>query len=132
MEIVPFKSIGPLSFGASRADCHGKLRASFTVFRKVASADQTDAFDELGLHLYYDSDGNLEFVEGFAPAAVSFQGVSFLGRDLAEIVEDIGRLGHSSNDPGDGVAFTDLGIALTDEDGVVTGVAAHRKGYYDT
>src|SRR5262245_58298124 len=68
MEIIPFQSIGTLSFGDSRKVARAKLASTFSTFQKGDGPTETDAFDDLGLHLYYDEEGRLEFVEAFDPA----------------------------------------------------------------
>lgn len=131
MEITPFISLGVLSFGDSRQVTRMKLGSTFSTFKKVPGASDTDSFDDLGLHLYYDDPGHLEFVEAFEPAEVRFRGITFLGRDLESVVNDMMHLGLSPTPTDIGVAFGEVGIALTAPAGVVEGVAAHRRGYYD-
>jgi hypothetical protein len=130
MEISPFTSIGQLAFGDFRKDVRGKLNEKFSTFLKGTGENETDSFDEIGLHLYYDDEGKLEFVEAFPPAKISFQGVCFLGRDIEAVIPDMKALGFSSAEADVGVDFPDAGIALTSPSGLVEGVAVHRKGYY--
>ena len=132
MEVIPFISIGLLTFGDSRQVAREKLASRFSTFAKVAGTNESDAFDHLGLHLYYDKTGRLEFVEAFAPANVVFRGVTFLGRDLESVTSDMKALGFNPTETDVGVDFQDAGIALTAPSGVVEGAAAHRKGYYDS
>jgi hypothetical protein len=132
MEIVPFRTIGPLSYGDSRQVARDKLASPYSVFAKDIGSEETDSFDELGLHLYYDAGGNLELVEGFEPANITFHGVGLIGRDLTSVVAEIGQIGFDSVESDVGVKFPTLGIALTASDGIVEGVAAHRKGYYES
>jgi hypothetical protein len=132
MEVIPFISIGLLTFGDSRQVAREKLASMFSTFAKVAGANETDAFDELGLHLYYDRAGQLEFVEAFAPANVVFRGVSFLGRDLESVTSDMKALGFDPTGTDVGIDFPDAGVALTAPSGIIEGAAAHRKGYYDS
>jgi hypothetical protein len=131
MDIIPFKSIGVLTFGDSRPVSRQKLTSKFSTFQKADGENETDSFDDLGLHLYYSDEGQLEFVEAFDPAEVVFRGIRFLGRDLNSIMSDMGSLGFSPTKADVGVNFETAGIALTAPSGVVEGVAAHRKGYYD-
>lgn len=131
MEIVPFKSVGNLTFGDSRDAARGKLGSVFSTFRKVTGADETDAFDGFGLHLYYDHLGRLEFVEAFDPADVTFRGIKFLGRDLDAVIGDMTELGFNAAELDVGIIFSDAGMALTESSGVVEGISAYRKGYYD-
>jgi hypothetical protein len=131
VEIIPFRSIGKLSFGDARQITREKLASSFSTFKKVVGENETDSFDDLGLHLYYSDAGHLEFVETFDPAEVTFRGIRFLGRDLDTIISDMESLGFRPTESDVGVKFEGAGIALTAPSGIVEGVAAHRKGYYD-
>ena len=131
MEITPFSSVGVLAFGDVRKDARDKLNAKFSTFEKVAGENETDAFDDIGLHLYYDDDGQLEFVEGFEPVDITFRGIRFLNRDVTSVVQDMNAIGFNQTRSNDAVKFPDVGIALYAPSGIVEGVAAHRKGYYD-
>ena len=86
MEIVPFTSVRALTFGESRKTSRARLGSSFSTFEKVVGGDETDAFDDLGLHLYYSEADRLEFVEAFDPADITFRGVGFLGRGLDSVI----------------------------------------------
>jgi|SRR5579884_1397530 len=130
MEIIPFRSIGTLSFGDSRHLAREKLASKFSTFEKTVGENETDSFDDLGLHLYYDNDGHLEFVEAFDPAEVMFRGIRFLGRELDSVISDMESLGYRPTGSDVGVNFESGGIALTAPSGIVEGVAAYRKGYY--
>ena len=131
MEIIPFSSVGALAFGDVRMDARAKLNDKCSTFLKDVGENETDSFDDIGLHVYYDDDGRLEFVEAFHPADISFHGVHFLGRDVGAVTRDMNALGFTNIGADVGVDFPDAGIALTAPSGVVEGVAAHRKGYYD-
>jgi len=131
MEIIPFQSIGPLAFGDKREDIRIKLGGNFSPFRKVAGECMTDTYDSLGLHLYYDENGHLEFVEAFEPALVTISGVNFLGKSLPAALREMELLGFTHEDADVGVDFPAVGIAITVTSEVIEGVAAYRKGYYD-
>jgi hypothetical protein len=131
MEIIPFTSVGGLLFGDSRSMSREKLASTFSTVKKDVGENDTDSFDDLGLHLYYSEAGCLEFVEAFDPAEVVFHGISFFGRDLDSVTSDMESLGFTATESDVSVQFEGAGIALTAPSGVVEGVAAHRKGYYD-
>ena len=131
MTIIPFCSVGVLAFGDDRKDARAKLNDTYSTFQKDVGETETDSFDEIGLHLYYTHDGLLEFVEAYPPADISFQGIRFFGRDVDAVTRDMNTLGFASVDADVGVDFPEVGIAITAPSGVVEGVAAHRKGYYD-
>jgi len=131
MDITPFQSIGKLAFGDTRKSARAKIAAPYSIFRKDVGAEETDSFDALGLHLYSDPKGHLEFVEGFEPLEVTFQGIRFLGRDLQAVVDDMMVLGFVATESDAGTTFLEAGIALDAPGGVIESVAAFRKGYYD-
>jgi hypothetical protein len=131
MEIIPFRSVGPFTFEDTRAVAREKLASTFSTFEKSVGENETDSFDDLGLHLYYSATGHLEFVEAFAPAELLFRGVRFLGRELNSVISDMEGLGFNPAESDVGVKFETAGIALTAPSGVVEGIASHRKGYYN-
>lgn len=130
MEIVPFTSVGVLFFGDSRQIAREKVSSSFSTFEKVAGENETDSFDSIGIHVYYDDNSKIEFIETFDPANVSFRGISLMGKDLALVISDMEALGIPPEPSDVGIKFESVGIALTAPFGVVEGVAAYRKGYY--
>lgn len=108
-----------------------KLNAEYSTFAKDVGENETDSFDDLGLHLYYDDEGRLEFVEAFRPADITFRGIRFLGRSLSTVIRDMNAIGFDEVGADVGVDFPDAGIALTAPSDLIEGIAAHRKGYYD-
>ena len=132
MEIIPFTSVGILTFGDSRPVSREKLSSKFSTFEKCLGVkNETDAFDDLGLHLYYSDAGHLEFVEAFDPAEVVFRGTGFLGRDLDSVVSDMESLGFRPTEGDVGAQFETAGITIYAPMGIVEAVAAHCKGYHD-
>ena len=131
MEIRPFEAIGALSFGDLRSIVREKLGKEYSSFSKTTGDDLTDAYDSLGLHLYYDQDGRLEFVEAFAPAVITMNGITFLGRQVADVVHELGMKGLDYVDADVGIDFPAVGIAITSPNGIIDGVAVQRKGYFD-
>ena len=131
MEITSFCSVGVLAFGDVRSDARTKLNSDYSTFAKDGDENEIDSFDDTGLHLHYDNDGRLEFVEGFEPVDITFRGIRFLSRDVTSVIRDLSAIGFNETCSDAGVKFPDVGIALYAPSGVVEGVAAHRKGYYD-
>src|SRR5437899_12990923 len=80
MEIRPFEGLGDVRFGMRRGDARALLGQEFRSFKKTPLADRlTDAYTQFGLHLYYDGQDRLEFVEAFQPCVPIFRGVELLG-----------------------------------------------------
>src|SRR5262245_7451219 len=94
MNILPFKSIGGLHFGERRVDLRQRLGERFTSFKKDVGENETDAYDELGVHLYFDDDDSLEYVETFAPATPTLDGIKLVGRILEDVRKDLEEVGH--------------------------------------
>jgi hypothetical protein len=130
MEIVPFVSVGTLLFGDTRKKTREKLGDSYTTFRKVEGAPLTDSYDDLGLHLYYDKKGHLEFVEAFEPDLLTFRGLTFVEKPLRGVLTKMEKLGFTHTETDAGFVFFDSGIVFGGERNKVDSVAAFRKGYY--
>jgi hypothetical protein len=60
-QIDPFVSLGLLRFGMVRGEPERALGETPRLFRKGASANLSEAFDGVGVHVYYDSLGQVEF-----------------------------------------------------------------------
>jgi hypothetical protein len=132
MEVVPYISIGNLSFGDLRDEARSRIASRVEPFSKVPGKPEVDAYDDLGMHLYYDEEDRLEFVEAFEPANVTFRGVSFLGRWVTDIKSDMKSLGFSYRNTDVGLIFDAAGISITAEEGIAEGVGAFKNGYYET
>jgi|SRR5579864_1340719 len=131
MEISSFESVGSLRFGDLRQDIRKRLVGNYVTFKKDVGENDTDAYNELGLHLYYNKQDRLEFVEIFEPAQPQFRGILFIGRDVSDVSNDLKKLGFSTESDEVGLNCPEAGIGLTASDGIIEGVAVFRKGYYD-
>lgn len=132
MIINPFVSVGPLKFGASRDFVRKFIRGNFTSFKKVVSSNDTDEYLSLGLHLYYDNDDLLEFIETFKPAILEYDGVVLTDLDLTELLSFFEKLGCDVMKSDVGYKVATLGIAITAPYAIIEGIAVHRKNYYDS
>ncbi len=137
-QVVPFVGMNELKFGMARAQVRAMLPSSFKSFRKGPAAfNDTDSYEELGFHLYYDRNDNLEFIEAFSPCDIRFEGMRFLGRTLADVMADAKErnLVTRLNEKNIFCDFDEQGIALyigNDEgDDVVEGTSIYKKGYYE-
>jgi hypothetical protein len=107
------------------------LGSAFESFVKGEGENETDAYDDLGFHLYYDIQDRLEFIESFEPAILTVRTVILSERNVQELNRELALLGFSAEVTDVGFRYPDAGIAFTVSDNVVESVAAHRKGYYD-
>jgi hypothetical protein len=90
-----------------------------------------DAYSGSGFHLTCDKRDRLEAIELFEPASPTFEGIAFLGRELADAAADLNRAGHKSKRTDVGLRFQSAGIALTAPYGVIEGVLVFRREYFD-
>lgn len=141
LEIVPYRSIGNIEFGQPRAAVRKVLGKNFTSFRKDVGERLTDSYDGRGLHLYFDADDCLEFVEAFSPAKIQIRGIPLLGRTVEEVFSDLkkkrlvkGALERerlASGKPDPCMMLDEIGVAFTIEESVIEGVGVYKQGYYD-
>ena len=131
MDIHPFESVGNLKFGNLRVETQRLLKAKPNSFRKAPGENETDAYDDIGLHLYFDAQDRLEFVEAFEPASVSLYGHKLLGRLADDVERDLDAIGLMAEETDVGRRFPRAGIALSESGGIVDGVGVHVRGYYD-
>jgi hypothetical protein len=83
------------------------------------------------VHLFYDDEDKLEFVEISEPANPSLQGITFIDRNLDDVVNDLNAIGFDTESFDVGVDCFGAGIALTADDGIVESIGVYRKGYLD-
>lgn len=58
-------------------------------------------------------------------------GISFLGRKVSQVIEEMRHIGYRASEGNGGVDFAEVGIALTVPSGIVDVIAAHRMGHSD-
>lgn len=130
-DILPYEGVGPLRFGFSRDNVHTILGYTFSKFRKGPFAvSDTDAYDELCLHLYYDLQDRLECVEAFGSCPICYNKVVLLHRDIESVVSDLAKSGLTCRFD-DGYFFDDGGFALVVDESTVEAITVYRRGYYD-
>ena len=128
--IQPFESVGPLRFGMERSEVHRVMEEPPREFKKGFSENMTEAYDQAGVHVYYDSSGAVEFIEAFPPANPVYEGIDLMRPDTQPVLADLGRLGLRARDDGQGgLWFDHRGFVLFAPDGRTEGVSAFRLGY---
>jgi hypothetical protein len=110
----------------------------FTSFKKTPVAElPTDAFDSLGIHVYYKQPGVCEAVEMASPAEPIFQDEPLFNRPFAELRRWFKKIDPQIEVDESGLTSYKFGIALyapssADEPQLpVEGVLVFAKGYYD-
>src|SRR5262245_57232562 len=85
MRIFDFScdSVGPIVVGMSRAEVRSVVGSKVVEFRKAYFASNTtDAFDDEGIHVYYDDNDIVEAVELFCPNRYNYCGRNVLGERI--------------------------------------------------
>jgi hypothetical protein len=128
-DIHPFAGIGVLRFGMTAVQAEASLHSKSVPFRKGESGEMTLAFNELGLHVYLDDGGKMNFVEAFVPCSVGYLGIPLLGpRD--EVLKNLRGAGFAVRDDGSGGMWVDSsGFVLFAPLDVVEGVSVYPRGY---
>ena len=131
-QIHPYVGLGALRFGQRRVDVRKQLGDDYSTFQKAPGVDsETDSYDNLGLHLYYDENDCLEFIEAFSPCEVMYENVQLLRPDLKTVLTDLEDLRMTPRYDDQGYFFEDMGFALFASGDAVEGVSVYTKGYYD-
>lgn len=85
-------------------------------FRKSPdSPELTDAYDDIGMHVYYDDSETVVFVEAGQAQNVKllFDGMSLLDTPVTEVISEISKLGsYLEKEDGHSFVFGELGISL--------------------
>lgn len=132
-QVRPFDGLGPLGFGLSRAEIHALLGDGFKTFAKQpASVAVTDAYEDLGLHLYYDSAERLEFIEAFEPTDPIYSGVHLLRSERTLVLQELQESGHMPRFDDGGYFYDELGFALYAPIERIEAVSLFRPGYYQS
>lgn len=137
LEIRPYEGLGPIRFGMRRDDVRRALGASVRAFRKTPEATiLTDAFDDEGIHVYYNEQDLCEAVEVASPAIPVLQGRALVGRSFAEIRDWLRTLDPEVEIDESGLTAFTFGVGLYASsaqkapNGPVEAVIAFRRGYY--
>jgi hypothetical protein len=135
--IEPYLGIGNIQLGMSRATIRAVL-GNHTSFKKTASAKmETDAFDDAGVHVYYDDSDCAEAFEMFLPAHPTLHGRSLLGNPYGTVRAWASTLDPQLTDNDAGFDSKALGISVYAPDATVApdepveSVLIFRKGYLD-
>jgi hypothetical protein len=131
-EIVPYQGLGDLRLGMTRGEVRDLLGPGFRSFRKTPwSAADTDAYDGLGFHLYYDPQDRLEFIETFPPCRPRYRGVELFGARPKALLRRLAAVGCDAVGDGESYDFRECGFVLYVPDRTIESVAVYRRGYYD-
>jgi hypothetical protein len=136
--IDPKTSVGPIYFGSTRDQVRKILQSPFQEFKKTPKSKiPTDAFDQLGVHVYYDSQLQCEAVELFSESKPMFQGMSLFEMNANEAalwlkkmdpkleIEDVSATSYKF-----GISLY-VGEGLDQGNSTIDSILAFKDGYYD-
>lgn len=137
-KIHPLQGIGEIRFGFDVNRIRSLLgEPSATFLKTPSSVHPTDAFDALGIHVFYDADGKSEAIEMAKPARPILDGFELLKLPYPELLELLTRLDPSTRmDAGDALC-PGIGISLyapvKDEEPhqPVEAILIFQEGYLD-
>jgi hypothetical protein len=136
--IRPHEGIGPIRFGMDSNAVRNILGGTVRSFRKTADAKApTDAFDEYGMHVYYDDAGRCEAVEVASPGTPILHGQPLIGRPFEELRHMLEQIDPKAEVDDAGLTAPSLGIGVfapfaSDSPGEpVEGVIVFKEGYYN-
>jgi hypothetical protein len=129
---IPYGAIGEIRLGASRADVASLNLGTLRQFKEDPEDTRyAEAYDDIGVHIYYDNTERVEFIETFKPMRPTLEGLELMGRDIVTVVGLLDKRGHGVRENVGSYMFDTLGLALYAPSGTVEGVALYRRGYYD-
>jgi hypothetical protein len=87
--IYPYHGVGLIRFGMMREDVRGVLgKPSATFYKGLSTESPTDAYDDLGLHVYYNHpSGCCEALEFFEPAQLLLEEKSLFKLSFSQLKE---------------------------------------------
>lgn len=138
LDILPHVGVGSLRFGMTVDDVRRNVPAPAVPFLKgPAPGHPTDAFDPLGLHVFYRGSGTCEAIEMGPPANPTLRGQPLVGVAFSAVEQFLRGLDGQAAVDESGLTSTALGVAIYcpghDENAglPVEGVLVFQRGYYD-
>lgn len=137
--IDPLLGVGPIRFGMPIDTVRALVGAHATPFSKSDEGKQTDAFDELGLHAFYDRDGCCEAVEFFDWGQIepALNAMSLLSEPYVELEQRIRELDAGTKLQLAGLVSLRCGLGIYVDAPTISGdirarsVIVVKSGYYD-
>jgi hypothetical protein len=142
LEIKPYIGVGPIRFGMTRDEVLrivGHPVITVKPFLKGPHAGiPTDAFDELGIHVFYKIGYLCEAIEMYLAADPTFNGQRLIERPFDELFTWLRTLDDNVKVDDTGLTSFKLGFGLyapsceESPSDAVEAVIAFESGYYDT
>jgi hypothetical protein len=148
LRVEPLIGVGPVRLGMRRAESRRAIGRVPHAFRKTPSSpNTTDAYDDMGIHVYFDAEDAVEYVELFSVPyfVVTYKGVNVFetpAEDLVDLISKDAPFDPADPELGYSYIFPRLELSLwrptlpKDRDDmearVFSSIGVGRKGYYST
>jgi len=138
MTIKPYEAVGPIRFGMSVSEVRRTVGIKIETFKKAPlifpDLHPVDAFDEIGVHVFYKKSGVCEAIELFPPATPLFLNAPLLGRQFCELFAWFTSLDDNIERDEAGFKSFKFGIGITEapEDSIETVIVFDEPGYYES
>lgn len=137
LPIISYSQVGPIAFGMPPSTVHSILGPDFKSFKKTPASEMpTDAYDPLGIHIYYKKPGLCDAVELAAPSVPTFQERKLIGIPFEELRRFFESIDATVEVDDTGLTSHKFGIGLYAPDHMqsprspVEAVIAFERGYY--
>lgn len=136
-EILPHLGVGSVAFGMTSHDIRATLGVAYeSFFKSPSQAHPVDAFDSIGIHVYYTADGRCEAVELFSPAVPTVYNDRLVGVPFSCALEVVGR--YDANLEIDESGFVSMGLGFSvycpghnsNSGATIEGVFVFSRDYY--
>ena len=139
LEILPYRAVAGIQFGMTAAQVREILDSPVRPFKKTPTSElKTDAFDHLGIQVFYKPPGVCEAIELSAPAEPTLQGKSLVGHSFQTLKDWFQAIDNAVEIDDTGLTSHLLGIGLyapfaaTSPDEPVESVLVFEKEYYSS
>lgn len=127
-----------LRLGSSRADVRATVGAPFRSFRKVSgSPTESDAFDAMGLYVYYRASDVCEAIEAARPCEPTLGGIRLIDRPFCEARDVLRQLDPKLETDEEGLISHELGLSINapgaaeDDRAPVEALMVFERGYWE-
>ena len=110
--VTSYIGVGDIKFGMSRNDVRNALRSEPFVFQRFEGYEPEDRFNDLGVYVYYNKQGECTAVEMALPASPVFEGKSLLETSFSELARTFKSLDVEVELDNSGLTSFKYGIGL--------------------
>jgi hypothetical protein len=135
-EIITYEGVGPIKFGMTRNQVRAILGKPTASFMKGGEAP-TDAYDRHYVHVFYDLNDTVEYVEVFDASTIQWKGKVLRGLSCMQWYDLLTGDGSHVSFEGDTLTSHVFGLSVwvplgdNEEEREVRSIGAFRRGYWE-